>query len=377
MRNISTYTLYSTFYEHWIIREHHRGSSVLSMEDIFKLHSIIALELYKVRGKTIKLSQILSYIPNVKGNITEDTAFWAILLKRKNFITNDFDIIRFWHETLVEYIIANQLITHFVSGDFQLEEALSLVYHNEINVFVRGALDNYDNNVKRLIYNNLCDVYYNNLVNSISTIDVKIIIIENKATTLVPEIKPEAERKREQVLYYIGRLGLDFYPDIIDLAYRIENNWLLKRIAALGAILFGNEDIEKDYIENLIPESLYDTQNRSVQLIYFGDAEGEIGKYTDDNIISWGRVRRAIYQRLQKSTYREQCLRWWDLRTLFSFYNSRVWKDAITKIDIEIVKDCIIDFSNFSEKRKSFLQQEKTKLLIRLEQSYNSINGKD
>ena len=173
-------------------------------------------------------------------------------------------------------------------------------------------------------------------------------------------------RIREQIIYYMGRLPLRVFPQILRLAYYYEPNSLLRRIAALGAILHGDDIIEADYLSKLSPNSQDDIENRSVQLVYFGDVEGDIHYYCDNFECEWQRTKTAIYDRLICNGTRELRLRWWDLRTLYSFYESRHWKDVATMDEMRILKEMVIESKQFTETKKTNLEFEKEKLVGRL-----------
>jgi hypothetical protein len=59
-----------------------------------------------------------------------------------------------------------------------------------------------------------------------------------------------------------------------------------------------------------------------VQLVYFGDAFGDLHQFRDHGG-PWSRTRRAIVDRLGLEDRRSLRLRWWDVLTLRSFFVSR------------------------------------------------------
>ncbi len=373
----STYNLYKSFYENWLQREQMRISSSLTINDVKNLHRIVAIELYNSRGRGISLKMIEPDVVLCNSNlenIKNDSSFWSLLLTSKNG-TQDI-IERFWHETFGEFIIAENVIQSFLSSDvIKVNHSLKTVYYNEINLFIREGFQQLSNTQKQEIYDSLTKTYLSNFTDStlinvdlisepfIESFDIPSELIINNANST---------RIREQILYYLGRLETDFYPPILSLAAKLEPNPLLVRSAILGAILYKNEKLEKEYIDSLISGTNNDILNRSVQLVYFGDVLGDIHTFRDNNIYLWEKVRVAIMNRLELETSRDLALRWWDLRTLYCFFVSREWNDRITTKEYNIIRDSICESKLFSDTRNQLVIKEKL-ILLELLQDNNCI----
>jgi len=370
----NSYTLYKAFYENWLVREHHRGTASLPPEKVSQLHRFLASTLYSSKGMSVDLGEIVQKIdPSISLDIlTKDTSFICLLkIKEETISEPGVKVERFWHETIGEFLVAEELINAFKVGGQILYNALITIYNYEVNLFVRGAFQTMSRLEREKIFHNF-EALYISLFSS--DCDIRKLIFDAirqrvKERIIVPEKVNQSEQEtmvREQILYYIGRLPLHFFPEILRFAYYNEPTSLLRRIAALGAMLHGEEEIERDYISKLTPGSREDIENRSVQLVYFGDVEGDIHAYQDDNKSHWARSRSAIYQRLKLNSQREMRLRWWDLRTLYLFYESRKWTDAISDEDLDILINCSITFDEFSDAKKESLAYEKERLIEKL-----------
>lgn len=369
----NSYALYNAFYGNWVIREHHRGTAPLPPEMVSELHRCVASALYSSKGIGINLQEVVDKIdPKIPLTaLTTDTSFIGLLRVKVNLETSQVKIERFWHETIGEFLVAEGLIDAFKEGSEALFKALTAIYNYEVNVFVRGAFQCMSMGERENIFRNFKKLYIDlfssdsklqEIVSSVIRQGIKEKIVEYEAINQ----SEQDTRIREQILYYIGRLPLPFFPEILRFAYHNEPASLLRRIAALGAMLYGDENIERDYLNKLILGSAEDEKNRSVQLVYFGDVEGDIHTYYDDGKYPWTRTRSAIYQRLRLDSQREMRLRWWDLRTLYLFYASRKWTKPLTNEEFDILVNSSIVSDEFSDAKKKDIAHEKRRLIEKL-----------
>jgi hypothetical protein len=371
----SSYSLYKAFYNNWLYREKHKGVSKLTINDIQHLHQDVSIELFKNRGNSIKFNVIKFSINNIHlPEIKSDSSFWDLLITSINTDSEDL-IERFWHETIGEFILAARLIESFCSPTQSIREDLQITYHNEINQFIREGFQQLTIEEKLLVYNKLVKTYseeYSNEididVNAINTYNIKSLSIDMEKIN----DEPDSIRVRALIIYYIGRLELNFYPSILSFATKFENSPLLKRGASLGSILYGDEKLERDYIESLIANSSENLLNRSIQLVYFGDVQGDIHSFRDNDVFSWEKARNAIIDRLSRNSSRNIALRWWDLKTLFCFFESREWQDKISISDFNIIKQCKCDSQSYSKDRNENVIKELS-IVMQLLQENNCI----
>lgn len=370
---LNPYALYSSFYQNWVSREHHRGTANLPSSVVYNAHRILAAELYKAKGRGVELRRILTkhgLEEKVFQELIQDTSFSALLITRVGPGFSSIKTLRFWHETIGEFFVAESVLEAFIKGGEGLYDALKTVYNYEINSFVRGGFECLQSEEIAQVFNNLSQLYselfFLNRKRSTKQIPEGMI---NQQVVDLKDVNdsPDATRIREQILYYIGRMPLTKFPNILNFSFYNEPLPLLRRIAALGAILHGDTDIEISYLNSLTHGSDEDILNRSVQLVYFGDVDGDIHTFRDNNKYDWTRTRNEIYQRLKLSSKREMCLRFWDLRTLRLFYESRGCAEPVTKEELETICNTKIGSSKCTQQKKQLLEKEKSFLLDNLQ----------
>jgi hypothetical protein len=367
-QKFNAYSLYQLFYDNWLSREHHRGTTQCSPDIVRKGHMALASALYVERTTGVDLAGTINSVIKEREEsrlLLSDSSFSDLLIKRMSPVDSIL-VARFWHETFAEFLLAEQLVEAFREGGALLCARLEIIYNYEVNSFVRCAFELMPSIQREEVLSNLERLYLSRLSRS-SSIDSVLVRngYDDRIAILSESSGPKDERIREQVLYYIGRLPTADFPSILRVAYEAEPKSLLRRAAALSAILHGDLAVEAEYIGKLKPGSPEDIENRSVQLVYFGDSEGDIHSYRDEGRIGWNRVRAAIYQRISLASRREIQLRWWDLRTLFLFYESRGWKDEVTSEEVEILRSLKIDAEEPSMRRDA-LEAELNALLTRL-----------
>ena len=348
------YSLYDTFYREWIRKERGRGTGGFHPASIRAAHTEVAHRLNQFKGEVVSLAELLAEMPvGLSGDdiarLSSDTGFSGLLNIRLNNSDN-LVVSSFRHETLGEFLIANDILQSFGGTSDQLRRALRVTMTHDVNSFVRSGLLVASRATVHGYFSNLADKYQELLPDNGQSLE------ESTETD-------KAEKLRQQIIYYIGRMPLDSFPDILRQAFHSEPRPLLRRAAALGAILHGDFDIEREYLGLLdtLPEALL---NRSVQMVNFGDVHADIYTFKD-NGQDWSRTRTAIYDRLQGGSVRDIRLRWWDIRTLRSFYMSRRYRDELTVRERAVLRDVSL-FDDTSMERSAFLQQEHELLLREL-----------
>lgn len=348
----NAYALYNSFYDHWLQRETHRKTSNATEGVVRTFHILIAEKLFDNRGNIGGRKILLD--EQMKSMIKNNTAA-ADLLRIEG---TPGSIIAFRHETIAEYLLAHRIFEYLTDPKSELNEVFLRTYTFEINRFVREAINLLDDNDKE----NLVELLSNRYMKYFKGEDTNI---QKSKQESVDEL-----RTREQILYYIGRIPCSTIPETLKTAYYNERHRILVRIAALGSILHGDEEIESDYISKLIPNSECDIENRSIQLVYFGDAHGDFYTFRDNGRYTWDRTRDATLRRILSNNIRDQRLRWWDLRTFKLFTLSRQKPCKFDTEAIEAIRGVTVDSSS-SNNRIQQIKKEIEELLstITLRQS--------
>jgi hypothetical protein len=294
------YSLYDTFYREWIRKERSRGTGGYNPTSIRAAHTEIAHRLNEFKGEVV--------------------------------------------ETIGEYLIAGDILESFGGTVDQLRRALRVTMTHDVNSFVRSGL--------RVAAQSTVVRYFNNL----SVKYRELLPDENgsqRAGALLDQER--AERLRQQILYYIGRMPLEVFPAILRQAFREEVSPLLRRAAALGAILHGDFLIEQEYMA-LLDDPAEALLNRSVQMVNFGDVHADMHNFVD-NGQDWSRTRAVIFERFEEYSVRNIRLRQWDIKTLRSFYRSRQYRDKLTDRERSVLDNVSITDLSSPERSAALLRQ--------------------
>lgn len=281
------FQLYDMFYRHWLIYESKRAKiPVKERPWVFKDHVNLATKIYRQRqGFRLAIRRSMDVPANSKEFVAN--SFLVVSEERSG------TVFRFRHDTYMEYLLAADLIEKLRCRT-RGRPKIDIAFNDDVNAFVREGISQLSVEEREHFLDRLKGVY-------------------------MESISP---REREHALYYIGRLALPECPQILVTAFEDEKYDLARRAAALGAILHGNTEIETAFIEELENSERFAIVNRSVQLIYFGDARGDLHSYLDSGG-SWKRTRQALFSRLNDKDERALSLRWWDLQTIASLFFDR------------------------------------------------------
>jgi hypothetical protein len=315
------FMLYSAFYAHWIDRESKRTGSEGWRDAVTCAHTDLAFEYYTRRSTNPKFSELDAW-RTVGSKILSSTVFRDLFVSRLDPIRYEPYIAGFRHESLVEFLIAGRLVETLRSSLQLAAGLLDVEYNYEINSFVRDAFAVCDANQRMQMERNLEQLYQTLL----AQLPSRSGAAQGPAVAMVDQVRIGAEsnlRIREQAIYFLGRLGMSVCPPVLEKAFREDEEPIIRRAAALGATLYGHTEIERAYMALLRPGNEEDLLNRSVQLIYFGDATGSLHEFRDAGHTRWDKCKRAILLRLSGTSERDIRLRWWDLLTLQSFLGSR------------------------------------------------------
>jgi hypothetical protein len=344
------YSLYRLFYAEWIRKERHRGTGGSSAVAIHRVHVAVARWLYRNRGEAAGLRPILRRHDDINvSSVVADSAFTGLLDIDEDDTGNPL-VVGFRHETVGEFVIAQDILRSFSAGASDIDQALETTVGDDVNAFVRsGMLEAAYSSIQR---------YLANLTSRYEALLPAGSVAENASADV-----DRARRLREQILYYVGRLPLDRFPEVLRRAYEDEPDPLLSRSAALGAIIQGDLEIERDYLAAL-DDPAQARLNRSVQMVYFGDVRADLHTFEDTGQ-DWSKTRSAIYRRLDGNLTRDLRLRWWDLRTLRSFYESHNFADTLSASEAETLQNVILT-DDTSAERTLALQAEYERLISQL-----------
>ena len=308
------FQLYSAFYRQWIDAELERARCSVSKGEVERAHLNLAVSYYRNRNLALRFTDLKTW-EEIRPDVKSCPAFSDILQSRLDPLSFKPVVSGFRHESLVEFLLAKRVVDAALSEEFDLAELLRVEYSNEVNAFIRDAWNLLSREQTDHVKTKLTDIYHGGYSNGKPAKD------SGKGAK---SLEPVEDFVREQAIYYIGRLNLGRCPEVLRTAHKTDPDPLLRRAAALSAILLGCDETEHAYLAKLVNDALEAELNRSVQMVYFGDATGSIGDFRDPGDTPWNNTRKAILDRLTGNTWREQRLRKWDLITLLSFLQSRL-----------------------------------------------------
>lgn len=324
----SRYVLYRMFYDHLVNYEAERHS-LTSREErrLRQTHVRLARQIYSRRQRGQGL-------PSVQVETTRNAIWQGVASLLDCYNSGDRVLVRgFAHETFSEFVLAHDLVTGLTARS-KASAIIDIAFNDDVNGFVREGFALFSDAEREGALTKLTQSYL-------------------ASTNANP-------RSKEHALYYIGRLGLRYCPDILKTAYLHDQSPLARRSAALGAILYGELGIEHDYMSRLSSSQEEDLLNRSVQLVYFGDIMGDLHVSTDPGG-DWSRTRRALMIRLSETDERAERLRWWDLCTVASFFRSR--RDAPSEAERKVLSEIQVRLADSEEPRARAIRRLSEELM--------------
>ncbi len=365
----NTYSLYDKYINLLWKNEKIKNPKNKNFNDFIELCTEIAISLYNMKDNILTEKYLC---------VIQDSTLLSVLT------TDHIErILKFKHESMFEYFIAKSFINVIRNGT---TEALLHEFRNFYNYYINGFIRD-----GMLVYRKEADKFYKKLstiylacFNKKKCLQDKMMKNINEYNRLVVGSFKKVSNslsenliERELSIYYIGRLELNSFPEILKLAYFYDPSYIIKRTAAIGAMLYHEESIEFDYIDTLSPNSSDDITHRSLTLLYFEDAFGDIVDYKDDGKVSWEKSKQAIILRLSQDTNRNLSFRLWDLRTISLFCQNRNSCEQLTEFDIDIISNTNTACSFFSKEKESRIMIEKDNLIrnIKTTRHKNETNG--
>ncbi|MEY8880529.1 NACHT domain-containing NTPase [Donghicola sp. XS_ASV15] len=301
--HVTIYDLFLFFYETWVHTELTRQTEIESAalevmkSEVSMAHEGIAHSLLKNFGHSLSIPDLNSG-SEVFRSLVENATFSILDVRKRG--PSEVDVIEgFLDDSLGNFLAARAYIQRFIKSDELTYEILQTETTNEVNVFIRAWLSQVDPKVRVFVVGRLERVFKK---------------ASNANNFLVSE----------QSVYFLGRTDSMVEPKVLKEIYYDDNvDFQIRRSAALGAILFSNEELEVDFISEIRSDKFKAAINRSIQLQYFGDVGHRLFAFSDDTGITWDKTRKATFKRLSESDTRACRLRLWDIETVRSFLFSR------------------------------------------------------
>ena len=370
---INRYDLYDKFLHIWIQREvickeSAQASQNTSIDDVMDLWASIAFMLIKnnrilytndarLKSDIQKNSKLLKYMVGM------------VKLDNKN---NRNCIVGFNHETIKEFLVARFFFNSIGTCSENMLDAILWEYNYSVTSFIQENLCLLDHETRVLYFNNLVGILANtNLYKRSKNFAKYRSLIDSKMKNTINRMSLEnLQILKNQIIYFAARI-----PDIdhelvsdgnsvIEEVYLHEDNLFNKRSAAIGAAILGNTKVELLYAKDLLNDYNSNLRDRSFTMVYYQDVKNVSPfEYVDDGTHSWDNSRKSRINRLKVDIPKNIRMRTFDLITIYNFTKSRNGTFIPTKEEIESVKNCNINISEYTDEKKELLNIVKNNII--------------
>ena len=327
------YHLYSKFFELWISSETQRFDCKYDHKHLYNKLYQISRDLYE----------------NNETTINEDNEIINNLLIKTPCGNNLWRIQGFYHRSLMEFLLAKNAIEAMLSSVDEIIQTLKYNNRADVDHFIKRGFE-------KLSYKKLNRIVENAI----------------PAYTLASKSLSNSDELfyvQDQIVYYLTRMKTSKKESVVNFIreiYQQEKRPIMRQGIAYGAAILDMFDIALQFAKEMSsPESDANVVNRSWTLIFYGDVTDiteDPLKYKDDGIVPWDNSRNARLRRFQGKSKKDKAFRMFDLCVMIGFYDSRGWKD-LNKNDLEIIKNCETNISEFDPCVVDFLNEKKAYLV--------------
>lgn len=293
-----------------------------------------------------------------------------LIWNKDNFIHHTYE------EFFVAYYYLDSLRTCDKNDIKRAVEVLSRLYNNSYADYISAGFKSEKGQEKETI-NKLVYIYYFTLPkeNKRALLSMPGYTLHDLMTDKNVERINQLQIKKLDKIHYLnlkyeitfrlGRLNTDYALPILKYIYFYDclaiykkfeltsyELTILKRQCAVSASFLCGTEIEIDYVQKMLPNSLtydanYDLVNRSHTLIYYGDVlNTDVHSFKDDGNANWDHARETRIERLRKrpTAYNMDdkiaYFRLFDLATIYTFLYSR--KTTLTEDERLVVKNAVV-----------------------------------
>lgn len=326
------YSLYESFINTWIEQEKKRGTSSMSKSEIVNVLTDAAVSIYN--GLDYKLTEELVHISAVRN---------ILVIQEKAKLSSVLYVTDFHHRSLATFLIAYKLVQAFLENESKtIRDLFKVKLKDDVTNFVGNKFAMMDESEKNRVKHTLMELY-----NDVQDDDISI---------------------KEQIIYYITRLGTDVSDFLKKLVQDPPKHSLMRLSLAYGCVLSDKPDVRHfalDYAKSISRETKDAATNRAWTIIYFGDVnDRDPYSYEDDEQRPWENARKARIKRFTKQNPRlkDYRFRLFDIPLFHSFLKNREWNN-ISESEFDILKRVEFPDDIFTQEEIAFLREEKMKLL--------------
>lgn len=369
------FDLYDKFLHIWLQREIIRKNdnemgNELDLDEILDLYSTIAFLLIKSSNDKLVYTNNSEIKYLLKDNNRLKKYIDGIIkVDNRN---NRKCIIGFSHERITEFLVAYYFYLHVSQCDEHSIEAILWEYKYTVTSFIQEKFCLLCHDDLERSFMNLTSILLNtDPYKKKSSLSRYKKPISAKLRKCISNLSNEDTRTiKNQIIYFISRISnidsnlLNAGNQVIKEVYEREQDEYNKRSAAIGATILGNSEIELRYARELLDNEESNLRDRSFTMVYYQDVKGKNPfTYVDDGINEWDNSRKSRLERLSDNSEKSLRLRTFDLITIFNFTKSRINKFVPNEGELDIVRNCEVNISSYSDEKKELLNQVKQDLI--------------
>lgn len=369
------FDLYDKFLHIWLQREiinrkDNEIGNALDVNMIFELWSTIAFLLIKNSNvKPIYTSnlEIKKYIQN--NDRLKKYIGGIIEIDNKNERKR---IIGFTHERVTEFLVANYFLVHISKCDEYSIDALLWEYKYSVTSFIQEKFNLISHDDLEKDFLNLISILLNtDPYKKHTSLNKYRQPINVKLKKRIQSLSKEDMRTvKNQIIYFISRIPnidnrlLPVGNQVVKEIYEKEQDEYNKRSAAIGATILGNNEVELRYAQELLNNAESNLRDRSFTMVYYQDVkEKNPFTYVDDGVSQWNNSRQSRLERLRDNSEKSLRLRTFDLITILNFTRSRMNSFVPTEKELDIVRNCELNISFYSDEKRELLTKVKGDLI--------------
>lgn len=372
---LNRFDLYDKFMHIWLRREIIRKNdneidNELELEEILNLYSTIAFLLVKKSNdKLLKINA-----PEIKYHIQNNSRLKKYIegIIKVDTRNSRKCIVGFIHERITEFLVANYFYLHVSQLDSHSIEAMLWEYKYSVTSFIQEKFHLLCHEDLERNFMNLTSILLNtDPYKKKSVLSQYKQPISVKLRKCISNLSSEETRTiKNQIIYFISRIPnidsnlLTAGNQVIKEMYEKEQDDYNRRSAAIGATILGNSEIELRYARELLDNEESNLRDRSFTMVYYQDVKGKNPfTYIDDGINDWENSRKSRLERLSDNSEKSLRLRTFDLITIFNFTKSRINTFIPDEGDLDIIRNCEVNISSYSDEKKELLNQVKQGLI--------------
>ena len=333
------YELFDLFLKRWIESERIRGTSTINDEQFFNQLYELANAIYS--GKELVVGQMDN---SVQGLVLSNRA------KATSFI----------HWDLCAFLISKQIISATIEGDLSLVNYYPQAFLDDVTNMTWDQFNHFSADIINKMYDNLFDVYRQIYEQN------ECILSQNARKRILEMDAMEKLKLKDEIIYFILRLPMVNKMPFFTYASSPERitHPIIELGLAYGIGMSMSHPFALQFAKKLRPDTPEAILNRSWTVAFFGDQKTiNIYDFKENPVASWSMARNARLERFKKNNEKAYRYRIFDIPLLLCFYVSRDWTGCISSEDLEIIKNCDVDWPHYSTEERLFLKRAKKELV--------------